>query len=110
MANPFFSGRIPAQLAEKIDEHLRTTGETRSELLIRLLRAEVNDNNSDNNLVEAVSDLQQRVTKLEKLLTKANNKTDNKTDNDNPTKTRTATKKASTNTTITDKKPLSPQA
>ena len=49
MANPFFSGRIPPGLADKIDAYLLTTGETRSELLIRLLRAEVSDDKSNNN-------------------------------------------------------------
>ena len=48
MANPFFSGRIPPGLADKIDAHLLNTGETRSELLVRLLRAEVGDSKSDN--------------------------------------------------------------
>jgi hypothetical protein len=78
MANPFFSGRIPASLAEKIDNHLLTTGETRSELLVRLLRAEVNDNNVDNNIDSIVSDLLLRVKKLEDL---ANHQNDNKLDN-----------------------------
>ena len=78
MANPFFSGRIPASLAEKIDNHLLTTGETRSELLVRLLRAEVNDNNVDNNIDSIVSDLLLRVKKLEDL---ANHQSDNKLDN-----------------------------
>ena len=67
MANPFFSGRIPASLAEKIDDHLLTTGETRSELLMRLLRAEVNDNKVDNNIDDIVNDLILRVKKLEEL-------------------------------------------
>ena len=39
MANPFFSGRIPPGLAIQIDAHLLATGETRSELLVRLLRS-----------------------------------------------------------------------
>jgi hypothetical protein len=78
MANPFFSGRIPASLAEKIDNHLLTTGETRSELLVRLLRAEVNDNNVDNTINSIVSDLLLRVKKLEEL---ANYQNDNKFDN-----------------------------
>jgi predicted transcriptional regulator len=78
MANPFFSGRIPASLAEKIDNHLLTTGETRSELLVRLLRTEVNDNNVDNNIDSIVSDLLLRVKKLEDL---ANHQNDNKLDN-----------------------------
>jgi predicted transcriptional regulator len=78
MANPFFSGRIPASLAEKIDNHLLTTGETRSELLVRLLRKEVNDNNVDNSIDSIVSDLLLRVKKLEDL---ANHQNDNKLDN-----------------------------
>ena len=94
MANPFFSGRIPPGLADKIDAHLFTTGETRSELLIRLLRAEVSDNKNNNNSDnitdnkndDVLSDLITRVQKLEEAI---NNKsdnvlartTDNKTDN-----------------------------
>jgi DnaJ-class molecular chaperone len=65
MANPFFSGRIPTSLAEKIDAHLFTTGETRSELLIRLLRAEVGDNNADDKSDNLLLDLLARVEKLE---------------------------------------------
>ena len=77
MANPFFSGRIPAGLAEKIDSHLLVTGETRSELLVRLLRTEVGDNTIDNKLDHIIVDLLARVEKLEQL---CNNKSDNKTD------------------------------
>ena len=79
MANPFFSGRIPPGLADKIDAHLLTTGETRSELLVRLLRAEVGDNNNDNasdNIVDnTLTDLVIRLERLERLF---NNKDDNK--------------------------------
>lgn len=79
MANPFFSGRIPAGLAEKIDAHLLVTGETRSELLVRLLRTEVIDNNGDNitgnKSDNVIADLLARVEKLEQLI---NNKYDNK--------------------------------
>ena len=79
MANPFFSGRIPPGLADKIDAHLLNTGETRSELLIRLLRAEVDDNKLDNKIDNAsdntLSDLIARVEQLEQTV---NNKADNK--------------------------------
>ena len=75
MANPFFSGRIPAGLAEKIDAHLLVTGETRSELLVRLLRTEVGDNSTDNKPDNKIADLLARVEKLEQLI---NNKADNK--------------------------------
>ena len=82
MANPFFSGRIPAGLAEKIDAHLLATGETRSELLVRLLRTEVGDRTIDNKADNIIADLLSRVEKLEQL---ANNKDDNKANlqNDN---------------------------
>ena len=79
MANPFFSGRIPPGLADKIDAHLFNTGETRSELLVRLLRVEVNDNKNDNvvdNMVDNRStDVVIRLERLERLI---NNKADNK--------------------------------
>ncbi len=96
MANPFFSGRIPPGLADKIDAHLLTTGETRSELLIRLLRTEVSDNKEDDNDDEVndikrdnvILDLIARVETLEKLLgnrpiNKVNLVVDNKDDNSN---------------------------
>ena len=79
MANPFFSGRIPPGLADKIDAHLLNTGETRSELLIRLLRVEVSDNKdnnvSDNIIDNTLTDVLIRLERLERLV---NNKADNK--------------------------------
>ena len=96
MANPFFSGRIPPGLADKIDAYLLITGETRSELLIRLLRAEVsdnknnnkNDNNNDNTAEnkndDVLSDLILRVQKLEGAM---NNKSDNIADRTSDNKT-----------------------
>jgi hypothetical protein len=81
MANPFFSGRIPPGLADKIDAHLLATGETRSELLVRLLRAEVGDNKFDNTTDNVgdntLADLIARVEQLERTV---NNKADNKPD------------------------------
>jgi hypothetical protein len=78
MANPFFSGRIPPGLADKIDAHLLATGETRSELLVRLLRVEIGDNKpnnvSDNQLDNRLTDLSTRLERLERLI---NNKADN---------------------------------
>ena len=75
MANPFFSGRIPPGLADKIDAHLLNTGETRSELLVRLLRAEVGDSKSDNITDNRLIDIVIRLERLERLI---NNKADNK--------------------------------
>ena len=75
MANPFFSGRIPPGLADKIDAHLLNTGETRSELLVRLLRAEVSDDKLDNITDNRLIDVVIRLERLERLI---NNKADNK--------------------------------
>ena len=87
MANPFFSGRIPPGLADKIDAHLLNTGETRSELLVRLLRSEVGDNNNDNMLDNKLTDVVIRLERLERLINnKADNKllvSDNNSDNNN---------------------------
>jgi hypothetical protein len=81
MANPFFSGRIPPGLADKIDAHLLATGETRSELLVRLLRAELGDNKlnnvDDNQLDNRLTDVIKRLERLELLF---DNKIDNSTD------------------------------
>ena len=75
MANLFFSGRIPPGLADKIDAHLLNTGETRSELLVRLLRAEVSDDKNDNIADNRLIDVVIRLERLERLV---NNKADNK--------------------------------
>ena len=75
MANPFFSGRISHGLANKIDAHLLNTGETRSELLVRLLRSEVGDSKSDNIVDNRLTDVVIRLERLERLI---NNKADNK--------------------------------
>ena len=80
MANPFFSGRIPPGLADKIDAHLLNTGETRSELLARLLRAEVDDNKSDNIIDNRLTDVVIRLERLERLERLINNKADNTID------------------------------
>ena len=79
MDNPFFSGRIPPSLADKIDAHLLNTGETRSELLVRLLRSEVDDN-KNNNACDNIADnkLTDVLIRLERLERLFNNKADNK--------------------------------
>ena len=79
MDNPFFSGRIPPGLVDKIDAHLLNTGETRSELLVRLLRAEVGDSKSDNTFDNQIDNrLTDIVIRLERLERLINNKADNK--------------------------------
>lgn len=91
MANPFFSGRIPPGLAEKIDVHLLKTGETRSELLVRLLRTElgdnISDNTNDNQSDNRITDIVRRLERLERLINNKADKehqvADNKRDNIN---------------------------
>jgi metal-responsive CopG/Arc/MetJ family transcriptional regulator len=70
MANPFFSGRIPQFLADKVDAHLTDIGKTRSELLLKLLRQEVGDNETDNDNERdnVITDLIRRVERLEQLV------------------------------------------
>jgi hypothetical protein len=36
-ANPFFSGRIPQQLLDKIEQHIAETGSSKTSILIRAL-------------------------------------------------------------------------
>ena len=74
MANPFFSGRIPSGLADKIDAYLLNTGETHSKLLMRLLRTEIGDNNnnniSDNQIDNTLNQVFIRLERLERSITK----------------------------------------
>jgi hypothetical protein len=72
MESQFFSARIPQTLADQIKLHRETTGETQTELLLRLLRAEISVIKADNDMVEAVSNLQQRVAELERICVIAN--------------------------------------
>ena len=84
MANPFFSGRIPPGLAEKIDAYLLNTGETRSELLVRLLRTELGDNISDNtNDNQSDNKITEVIKRLERLERFIDNKCDNSGDRSN---------------------------
>jgi hypothetical protein len=67
MPNPFFSGRIPQALFDRIEEHLKTTSETKTQLLVNALSAYVgmplsNDNRS---ITEPLED---RLVKIEKRL------------------------------------------
>ena len=105
MANPFFSGRIPPGLAVKIDAQLLVTCETRSELLVRLLRAEVGDNqvDNDNKVDNNIDDLIRRVERLEQIITDNKTDNDNKVDNPKQPKPRASRKKPTTNTTVNDK-------
>lgn len=37
MASPFFSGRIPQELFERIEQHVQSTGESKSQILVNAL-------------------------------------------------------------------------
>jgi hypothetical protein len=69
MANPFFSGRIPQELLDRVEQHVQDTGESKTNVLIQALAAYLNfpirlssTNNSD--LEKRVNDLEQQIVKL----------------------------------------------
>ena len=37
MANPFFSGRIPQELYDRVDQHIKESGEGKTQILINAL-------------------------------------------------------------------------
>ena len=39
MANPFFSGRIPKELLDHVEQHRESTGETKTDVLVKALAA-----------------------------------------------------------------------
>ena len=72
MANPFFSGRIPQNLHDRIEEYISESGKSKTELLINALSnyldfpVEVKQTNSSNDeLWIVVKELQERIEKLE---------------------------------------------
>lgn len=72
MANPFFSGRIPQNLHDKIEEYISESGKSKTELLIDALSnyldfpVEIKQTNSNNDeLWIVVKELQERIEKLE---------------------------------------------
>lgn len=67
MANPFFSGRIPKALFDRIEDHLKSTGETKTQLLVNALSAYVGMPLSvDNRLI--TESLEDRLIKIEQRL------------------------------------------
>jgi hypothetical protein len=72
MANPFFSGRIPQSLYDKVEQYISESGKSKTELLISALSnyldfpVEVKPtNNSNDKLWIVVKKLQERMEKLE---------------------------------------------
>jgi hypothetical protein len=75
MANPFFSGRIPQDLFQTIEQHIAKTGESKTQVLVKALAAYVNHpikieevSISGGVSLDLFSALEQRVVALEQLL------------------------------------------
>lgn len=71
--NPFFSGRIPQELHERIQEHCAETGETKTQILINALAAYLNhpvkENPSSSGIFQQeFAALQEQVATLEKSI------------------------------------------
>ena len=103
MASPFFSGRIPQELNDRVDQHIQESGEGKTQILINALSqylgVEISKPSSINAdlFLSELESLKERVSLLErsqpeqlsllsndnsdnKMIT-SNNATDNKTDN-----------------------------
>ncbi|ANV92014.1 hypothetical protein [Picosynechococcus sp. PCC 8807] len=67
MANPFFSGRIPQDLFDHVEKHRDTTGESKTDVLVKALAAytEFEGKALDNKAVPRFSELLKRLEKLE---------------------------------------------
>ena len=89
MASPFFSGRIPQELNDRIDQHIKESGEGKTQILInalsRYLGVEISTPKSSTNLfLSELESLKERVNLLERSqpkqlsLLSPNNANDNK--------------------------------
>lgn len=101
MASPFFSGRIPQELYDRIDQHIKESGEGKTQILINALSAYLGvetskpSNVSTDLFLSELESLKDRVSLLErshpKLLSLlSDDNSDNKlitTDNSKPIKT-----------------------
>lgn len=72
MANPFFSGRIPQNLHDRVEQYINESGKSKTELLINALSKYLDfpveakqTNNSNDDLWIVVKELQERIEKLE---------------------------------------------
>ena len=72
MANPFFSGRIPQNLHDRVEQYISESGKSKTELLINALSNYLDfpveakqTNNSNDELWIVVKELQERIEKLE---------------------------------------------
>jgi len=69
MPSPFFSGRIPQELYDRIENHIKLTGESKTQVLITALSKYVGYelSVSDNNVSEII-DIKARLTSLEQMM------------------------------------------
>jgi hypothetical protein len=89
MANPFFSGRIPQSLYDKVEQYISESGKSKTELLISALssyldfpvEAKETNNSSNEELWIAVKELQKRLEALEQGSIKENVITSDNDDN-----------------------------
>jgi hypothetical protein len=71
-SNPFFSGRIPQELLDRVEKHVQDTGESKTNILIQALATylefPIQLNNSNNSTLEKrLNDLEQQVEQLLRL-------------------------------------------
>jgi hypothetical protein len=69
MANPFFSGRIPQELLDRVEKHVQDTGESKTNILVQALAAYLEfpiqlSNSNNSTLEKRLNDLEQKVTLL----------------------------------------------
>ncbi len=90
--SPFFSGRIPKELNEKIIEHCQTTGETKTQVLTKALSSYINfpitepiqtSNNPTQITVEMFESLSQEITNIKANLKELEEKYNNVISSDN---------------------------
>lgn len=95
MANPFFSGRIPQSLHNRIEQYISESGKSKTELLINALSSYLDfpveakeAGNNNEKLWIVVKELQKRLEVLEQGSTKGNvitlDNNDNNTGNEKP--------------------------
>ncbi len=96
MPNPFFSGRIPQNLHDRVEQYISESGKSKTELLINALssyldfpvEAKETNNSSNEELWITVKELQKRLEKLEQGSIKENviiaDNNDNNIENDKP--------------------------
>ena len=91
MASPFFSGRIPQELYDRVDQHIKESGEGKTQILINALSqylgVEISTLKSSNVntdlLLSELESLKDRVSLLERSQPKqlSSDNSDNKSDN-----------------------------